>query len=80
MRLRPSQKLVLVEASEARRAPVAHALRGAGYDVTELRTIADVMTRLALAGGELELIALGDSIPEEEAAVLREQLLSVQRD
>lgn len=77
---RPHQKLVLVDASESRRAPVAISLRNAGYDVTEAPTIAAVIARLVAEGGDLELIALGDSISEEEASALREELLRVQRD
>jgi hypothetical protein len=77
--LRPPQKLVLVDESPARRTPVADALRGAGYEVTEVPTIAAVIARLLAEGGELELIALGDTISEEEACALRDQLLLVQR-
>ena len=79
VRLRPPRKLVLVDHSEARRAPVADALRGAGYEVTEAPTIADVIAHLIAEGGELELIALGDTVSEEDTAAFRDQLLWVQR-
>ena len=75
----PLHKLVLVDASAERRTPVADALRGAGYDVTEAPSIAEVIEMLSAAGSELELIALGDSVSEEDASALRERLLSVQR-
>ena len=80
MSVRHTQRLVLVDASETRRAPVADALRGAGYQVTEVPTVAELVSRLVDEGGELELIALGDSITEEEAVALREQLLWAQDD